>query len=375
MGDNQPALKIAHSKEKYDQHAQVFFQQRLQVLNKPQKVLNMESHLDKFEKEKVRQEGTAKTFHLEELDAKDKMRQEIRRAQINKLQRNAGFMEEWQQKGVEDWKKNQQIKKDREKRMLEFEYKQAQTFNTGTMRKISEANREVLDGINHFEQTLKQIGINPKVRKEDAERAVSESLQNSPLKSSAKGQRFASMTKVSNLGASLGGTNKLNMMTASGAMTLTSTGLKTKDKKTVNDKTRMERERRRRKMIVDQGKTHIDMEQKRREQQIVDRMKRQSNQEKELEYEKWRTQHCKNVIVENRKLREARYDKRKELDQQNAIWREEEMMKSLEAQMQRETKTFNERDQEMRIVHKQAQRERRNNFGTNLFDAIFEIAD
>ena len=51
------------------------------------------------------------------------------------------------------------------------------------------------------------------------------------------------------------------------------------------------------------------------------------------------------------------------------------MMKSLEAQMQRETKTFNERDQEMRIVHKQAQRERRNNFGTNLFDAIFEIAD
>jgi hypothetical protein len=40
----------------------------------------MESHLDKFEKEKVRQEGSAKTFHLEELDAKDKMRQEIRRA-------------------------------------------------------------------------------------------------------------------------------------------------------------------------------------------------------------------------------------------------------------------------------------------------------
>ena len=35
--------------------------------------------------------------------------------------------------------------------MLEFEYKQAETFNTGTMRKISEANREVLDGINHFE--------------------------------------------------------------------------------------------------------------------------------------------------------------------------------------------------------------------------------
>lgn len=33
-------------------------------------------------------------------------KQEMRRIQINKLQRNAGFMEEWHQKGVEDWKKN-----------------------------------------------------------------------------------------------------------------------------------------------------------------------------------------------------------------------------------------------------------------------------
>ena len=29
MGDNQPALKIAHSKEKYDAAAHEFFQQRL----------------------------------------------------------------------------------------------------------------------------------------------------------------------------------------------------------------------------------------------------------------------------------------------------------------------------------------------------------
>jgi len=39
------------------------------------------------------------------------------------------------------------------------------------------------------------MGINPKVRKEDAERAVIENLTQSPLKSSAKGNRFASMTK------------------------------------------------------------------------------------------------------------------------------------------------------------------------------------
>jgi hypothetical protein len=40
------------------------------------------------------------------------------------------------------------------------------------MGKIDDANKEVNDGINQFEQTLKQIGINPKVRREDADRAV-----------------------------------------------------------------------------------------------------------------------------------------------------------------------------------------------------------
>jgi hypothetical protein len=42
------------------------------------------------------------------------VKQEIRRAQINKLQRNAGFMEEWLHKGVEDWKQNMAYKKERE---------------------------------------------------------------------------------------------------------------------------------------------------------------------------------------------------------------------------------------------------------------------
>lgn len=85
-------------------------------------------------------------------------------------------MEEWLQKGVEDWKKNQTIKKDRERTSLEFEYKQTEKYHSFAVKKIDEANKEVVDGINQFEKTLKAIGIDPKVRKEDAERAVSESL-------------------------------------------------------------------------------------------------------------------------------------------------------------------------------------------------------
>lgn len=83
-------------------------------------------------------------------------------------------MEEWLQKGVEDWKKNQTSKKDREHRDLEFQYKQAEQFNNFTNQKIEEAGKEVHEGISKFETTLQRIGIKTIVKREDADRALSE---------------------------------------------------------------------------------------------------------------------------------------------------------------------------------------------------------
>lgn len=44
-------------------------------------------------------------------------------------------------------------------------------------------------------------------------------------------------------------------------------------------------------------------------------------------------------------------------------------------QVARDMDTMKQRDEEMRILGKQAHRERRNEFGAALFDAIFEIAN
>ena len=49
-------------KDKYDNVQHAFFKQRLQVLNKPQKVLNMEAHVQKFDQEKQRQARVAKAL-------------------------------------------------------------------------------------------------------------------------------------------------------------------------------------------------------------------------------------------------------------------------------------------------------------------------
>lgn len=74
-------------------------------------------------------------------------------------------MEEWLQKGVDDWKQNQVLKKEREAGQLEFEYKQAEKYNKLALTKLEDADREVNEGISKFEQTLASQGINPRVTK------------------------------------------------------------------------------------------------------------------------------------------------------------------------------------------------------------------
>jgi hypothetical protein len=41
-------------------------------------------------------------------------------------------------------------------------------------------------------------------------------------------------------------------------------------------------------------------------------------------------QQCRGVIIEDRKLREAKYDKRRDLDTQNAVFKEKQMLDSMQ---------------------------------------------
>ena len=76
------------------------------------------------------------------------------------------------------------MKKDRERKDLEFEYKETEKYHQLALTKIEEASKEVNDGIALFERNLKNnYGIETKVKKQDAERAISESIQNrSPMR-------------------------------------------------------------------------------------------------------------------------------------------------------------------------------------------------
>ena len=80
----------------------------------------------------------------------------------------------------------------------------------------------------------------------------------------------------------------------------------------LDNRTKTERNRRRRKIIVEQSKAQLEIENKRREEQYIGKLAKQSNQEKQLTYETYRVNQSKNIIKENRNLREHMYKDREE---------------------------------------------------------------
>ena len=78
-------------------------------------------------------------------------------------------------------------------------------------------------------------------------------------------------------------------------------------------------------------------------------MKRQSKQERELDYEAWRTTQCKNVIIENRKLREAQYERRRLYDIELGIEKEEKLIAEMQEASKREMDQMTQRYGELKV--------------------------
>jgi hypothetical protein len=260
FGDNQPAQKISASKPKYDAASHEFFKQRLAKLNRAQKDIDLENHLQVFEVERVRQAEVAAKADQEDIDEEMRRKQEVRRIQINKLQRNAGFMEEWMQKGTEQWKGNMTKKREREAAQLTFDLSQAEKFNHQLQLTVEEASAEVTDGIDRFEKTLQAQGISTKVDKQAAADAVAATLAEGAV---WKPHTLA-VTKTFDAAAS----------TRKGNFTLSSTGLKSRAKKTMGEDQQKQRIKRRRRLINAQEQLFTKLHGQSRECIVVEQMKR-----------------------------------------------------------------------------------------------------
>lgn len=177
-------------------------------------------------------------------------------------------MEEWNQKGIEDWKQNMLLKKEREAAQLEFEYRQAEKYNELAVTKLENANAEVTEGISRFEETLQAKGISPKVTKTQSDMAITQSFTGTKVKGLSASDR-ANQTLHTGLNKSL--------QTKTGGFTLKSTGLKHRTKQTFTDESRKTRDKRRKRLVTSQFEVFDDLDRGLREAQVVDLMKYKSN--------------------------------------------------------------------------------------------------
>ena len=156
------------------------------------------------------------------------------------MRENKQYMQEWEEKGHQDWLDNNQRKADREAKELTLDKFLTQRYVNKIELKNSDASKEVVDGFEEFEETLVRLGIQTGANLEalDDHRPVS------------KGKKFsyaATMNKI-------------------------------KERKKLSDVDRKDKEMRQRKQKVEQRKTEQKMAYKNREDELLKRFTEKAKQ-------------------------------------------------------------------------------------------------
>ena len=221
------------------------------------------------------------------------------------------FVEDRTNSDYEKWRTYLNIREDNERQDLKFEVTINENRLAESTLKQSELKAEVSNCIDEFERNAAKLGI---------------SLDENSAQTNGN---------VSNKSATMLRQDELEQLRVTGPMDalkhLDYLATKLPDKfsqaklsnehmakistKTLEDKeARKERERRRRKVLVDQAKAAQDAEQKRKEQALLEKFARMSAVEREIAENVWRTRQCKAIIKENRLYRDQQYKLRMEED-------------------------------------------------------------
>ncbi len=285
-------MKFKKDIPSYDNMSQDFFEKRLQTKTIAQKEINMRTHLGKFEEFKKNEDNKIMESIKNEEELRNKNRNRKITQQRNEGQRFHIFQQKHEQNGIDDWKSNMLFKKEREKKDLDYQLKEAQKYQTQVYNSIKNCQNDMMKKIENFEQVLQTTS-----NQNDVSSAYN--LENEhKLKIFLKSNKLSEKMKAD-----------------------------ITEKIMLNPTTKRERDRRRRKIIVEQGKAQLEIENKRREEHLTQKLNKQSNQERQINYESWRVEQNKYVVEQNRRLRDLMYEERYEMEMNFFERNEEEFLK------------------------------------------------
>ena len=154
-----PLKQIRPIREKFDTMESHLFVKRLNQLNKAQKEIDLDKKLAKFEQARILNEQRAMEKAREEKERDRQIQDERRKIELNKLQRNITFGEDWLAKGKAEHEKNQMIKYEREQRENEFRTMMETKRRDRILQGERLERQEVLDELDNFEKNAEMLGI------------------------------------------------------------------------------------------------------------------------------------------------------------------------------------------------------------------------
>ena len=317
-------------------------------MNKGEKTKIVEKKMLKFEDAKLRLEERAADDCRKERSLVHSLLMKKREDQINTLQSNQEFMEEWNKKGKQAWRANMSKTKERIDKAQRLEDKLTNRYKDMLHKQIGDATSEVVDGIEQFEKNLQRLGI-------DTSANVDEGAD---PKGAAKGAE-----KPKKEGKPLGGFSYAATMN------------KIKEKKTLGDFARKERDRRRRKMQVDQARTQATVEKKKREEELIAKFGRSSVQDRRDGYEEWKFRESKRIIEQLRLKKERDFESERGKETA-ALAQADEATKDERANVHR--KEYREKRKVHRDLRRKEKAEKRlihREICSDVFDKIMEIVD
>ncbi len=181
-----------------------------------------------------------------------RLRSDARNEEHRKMEENKEFMQEWLADGKRNWKLNQQKRADAIARVKYFEDREVKAYKDKLSKELDEATKELIGGVDEFEKNLQKLGIEKNTNIEEAIKRMEEKKGIPP----GQIQNFsyaATMNKI-------------------------------KEKKNVQDFAAKERDRRRRKMVVDQAKTQSELDQKKNEELLIEKLLSQQAEEHKFAY-------------------------------------------------------------------------------------------
>ena len=368
-------MKFRQEIPPYDTFDSKHFYETLQRKTRAQKEIDLENKLKRFEDFKIEQNKKIKQAIAEEQYRLEQERAINIRNHRNKNQRYHAFLQQFEEKGINNWKNNMLRAKQREIKDVQFQLNEAQKIQKNLFRGIAKNIAIYHHEIKQFEENF---GKNGKKRTD-----LNQGKKEENEKKGESNEHHIATANVPN--------DLENMPGKSGIQTNSNFGtaphFESVDVRAANicsgiyqkimldNRTKTERNRRRRKIIVEQSKAQLEIENKRREEQYIGKLAKQSNQEKQLTYETYRVNQCKNIIRENRNLREEMYKKRDEGNKEFQKMNEDNYLKFNIENFHRDQEKEDNRKKDLEISQKQKQRNQNSDICRSMVDLIVDISD